>query len=227
MKAKKDFSQKKIIIDIVFIVVVFGVLIYFARPLFDFLAEKQFVADYIKSYGALGPLILMGLEAFQEMIIGLPGINTISGYIFGPTMGTVYSLLGGTFGAIIAFYLARFLGRPIIERFVSKKRLDKFDNFLQKRRGIFVLFLMFLIPFLPDTLACYAAGLSPLSLPIFVVVALLGRFPPVLVAVLLGSEIKTGYSIRLLIYTIVVGLFLAILYLMRNKIESYLLKKRK
>jgi uncharacterized membrane protein YdjX (TVP38/TMEM64 family) len=226
MKNKKFFSEKKFIIDIVLILIIFGLVIYFARPLFNFLAEKQFVADYIKSYGALGPLILMGLEAFQEMIIGLPGINTISGYIFGPVMGTVYSILGGTFGTVIAFYLARLLGRPIIERFVSKRRLDKFDGFIQKRSGLFILFLMFLIPFLPDTLACYAAGLSPLSLPIFIIVALLGRFPPVLVAVLLGSEVKTGYSTRLLIYIIVVGLFLAILYLMRNKIEKYLLKRK-
>ncbi len=224
---KNKFGQKRIIFDILAILIIFGLLIYFARPFFNFLAQQQSAAQFILKYGTLGPLILIGLEAFQEMVIGLPGITTIAGYTFGPIWATIYSLLGGTIGAIIAFYIARLLGRPILKRFVGEKKLSKFDNFARGRGGVFTLFLFFLIPFLPDTLACYTAGLSPLSLPVFIIITLLGRFPPVFIAAFFGSKIKLGYSTSLLIYLIVIGLVLAIFYLFKDKIEHYLLKRQK
>jgi len=227
MKKNKFFRQKRIIFDVLAILIIFGLLIYFAKPLFNFLAQQQSAAQFILKYGTLGPLILIGLEAFQEMVVGLPGITTIAGFAFGPILATIYSLLGGTIGAIIAFYIARLLGRPILERFIGEEKLSKFDNFARGRGGVFTLFLFFLIPFLPDTLACYTAGLSPLSLPVFIIITLLGRFPPVFIAAFLGSKIKLGYSASLLIYLIIIGLFLAVLYLFKNKIEHYLLKRQK
>lgn len=47
--------------------------------------------DYIRSFGALGWLVLLGLQFLQVFIALIPGelLETAAGYAFGPVLGTV------------------------------------------------------------------------------------------------------------------------------------------
>jgi uncharacterized membrane protein YdjX (TVP38/TMEM64 family) len=55
-----------------------------------------------------------------------------------------------------------------------------FDRFTEKRGPIFF-FVIFVMPWVPDDLACYAIGLSHLALKLMIPLAAVGRMPSVIV----------------------------------------------
>ena len=52
----------------------------------------------------------------------------LNGMMFGPVLGTLFTWGGALAGAQISFELARKLGRPLAERFVPQKSLEKDRN---------------------------------------------------------------------------------------------------
>ena len=54
-------------------------------------------------------------------------------------------------GAILCFYMAKSLGRPIVEKLVSKKALGWWDRFFDKY-GKYSVFLARLLPIISFTL---------------------------------------------------------------------------
>ena len=56
------------------------------------------------------------------------------------------------------------------------------------RGGALFFFLIWLFPFTPDDLACVAVGLTPMPLPRFMILMLLGRLPGVFASVWVGAN---------------------------------------
>ncbi len=110
-----------------------------------------------------------------------------AGYLFGAGLGTLLSLAGTTLGSLLAFNLARRLGRPLVERLVPPEWLSRLDTGAQKR-GLFFFLVIYLLPFLPDDMACFAAGLTPIPIPALMVAAVLGRLPGLWVSCWLGAH---------------------------------------
>lgn len=78
--------------------------------------------------------------------------------IIGPLPTAILSVIGWTVGAMIAFLIARHLGRPILEKFVPLQKLDAIvDYFPDKAQFIFVVLLRLT---LPVDLVSYALGLT-------------------------------------------------------------------
>jgi len=70
----------------------------------------------------------MLLQALQVVVSPIPGELTgvVGGYVYGVKFGFVASTLGLTLGSWVAFELASIFGRPLVEKFVAKKVLEKF-----------------------------------------------------------------------------------------------------
>jgi uncharacterized membrane protein YdjX (TVP38/TMEM64 family) len=66
--------------------------------------------------------------------------------------------------------------------------MDRLDD-LVRRGGAPFFFLIWLLPFAPDDLACVAAGLTPMPTRQFIVLMLLGRLPGVFVSVWVGANV--------------------------------------
>lgn len=66
--------------------------------------------------GSAAPLLFIGLYALATVLF-LPGLvlTLASGALFGPVGGTLYSLTGATFGAGLAFLVARYLASDWIQ----------------------------------------------------------------------------------------------------------------
>jgi uncharacterized membrane protein YdjX (TVP38/TMEM64 family) len=96
-------------------------------------------------------------------------------------------MAGTLLGSGLAMWLARRLGRPLVQHFVSSQWLDRLDG-LAVKRGAAVFFLIFLLPFLPDDAACFVAGLSPLPLKELLLLAAIGRLPGVFIPNWLGAH---------------------------------------
>jgi uncharacterized membrane protein YdjX (TVP38/TMEM64 family) len=106
----------------------------------------------------------------------------------------------------MCFFLGRWLGRPFVERLMSRAVLDKFD-FLVANRGAFFAFIFFSIPGFPKDYMCYLLGLSPLRTGTFLIVATLGRIPGTLMLSLQGANL---YDER---YDLLVGIFAGVFVL--------------
>ncbi|MBC7263064.1 MAG: TVP38/TMEM64 family protein [Chloroflexi bacterium] len=148
----------------------------------------------LSRYRPYSPLVLIALQVAQILLAPLPGqiLGLTSGYFFGPLWGTLYSTIGNTLGSLLAFLLARILGRPLVERLVNPDILSRIDEGARER-GLAFFFLVFLLPFLPDDVACYAAGLTSLPLPSLVLASLVGRLPGLAVSNLIGAGMG-GFS---------------------------------
>ena len=60
-------------------------------------------------------------------------------------------------------WLARRFGRPLVERYVDPQLMVRLDDMVE-RYGMVFIFLVFLLPFLPDDALCLLAGLTTFPL---------------------------------------------------------------
>ena len=150
----------------------------------------------------------------------IPGEVTgfIGGYVYGIILGLLFSTIGLTIGSYAAFSLARFFGRPFVEKFVKKETMGKYD-YLLHHKGAFLVFLLFLIPGFPKDTLCYILGLGHLTTKEFLVISTIGRFAGTVLLTLGGNYIyRRQYSnFFILIGVAVIIVFLSMVY--RDKIE--------
>ena len=151
--------------------------------------EPQRLTAAVRSAGPWAPLAFIGLYVAQSIAAPIPGqaLNFAAGYLFGLIPGILYSWLGLLLGSMAALLLARYLGRPLVRRLVAPAALEKMDR-LAENRGLIFFFLVFLIPGLPDDIACFAAGLTSLPLLALIVVSAIARLPSVVASVWLGTH---------------------------------------
>jgi uncharacterized membrane protein YdjX (TVP38/TMEM64 family) len=156
------------------------------------LADRDQVVAEIRAAGAWGPAVIVGLIIAQTIIAPIPGqvINFVAGYVYGPWLGMAFSWVGLVIGAAIAMLLARYAGRPLVERLVSPRLLDRLDR-LARGRGLGFFLLFFLIPGLPDDLLCFVVGLTRLPLRIMLPMAAVARIPGLVGAVWLGAKAES------------------------------------
>jgi len=165
------------------------------REYLPLLSDPVALRETIAAYGPTAPVVFVALQALQVLIAPIPGqiLGLASGYLFGALAGTAYSLVGATIGSVVAFALARRFGRPFVEAVIHDDVLETFDG-LVARNGSLALFLVFLVPGLPDDAICLLGGLTRLSIPKLVVISLLGRLPGYLLLNLAGAGVAEGNS---------------------------------
>jgi uncharacterized membrane protein YdjX (TVP38/TMEM64 family) len=147
------------------------------------------VEGWLGSLGTWGPLGIVAAQMLQVVLAPVPGylFGLAAGYLYGTWAGAALSLAGMTLGTWVAVWLARRLGRPLVERLVKPERLARLDG-IMRQRGALACLVIFLLPFLPDDLCCFVAGLTPLRIGQVVLAALVGRAPGVLVSALIGAQ---------------------------------------
>lgn len=191
-------------------VVLLALVVAWLWPHLALFADQDALRAWVASFGASGPLVIIGLHLAQVLLAPIPGqaIDAASGYLFGPWWGTLYSVSGAVGSSLIAFGLARRFGRPLVERLVAPEALDRLDK-LGRQRGPILFFLIWLFPLSPDDLACYAAGLTPMPWPQFFVLVLLGRVPGLFTANWVGAHaanLSTGAWVALVAGVAALGL---------------------
>lgn len=169
---------------------VLAALVIWWRPIYDFLSNPEQVRAWVEGLGAWGPLAILLLEMIQALLAPIPGqaIEAVSGYLYGPWLGTLYPLIGIAIGSFITFSLARRFGRPLVVRLIGQQSMSRLDD-LVRRGGAPFFFLIWLLPFAPDDLACVAAGLTPMRTRQFMVLMIVGRLPGIFVSVWVGANV--------------------------------------
>ncbi len=135
---------------------------------------------------------VLGLAGFVLLYVGLAlvpvpkNVATIAaGAAFGLGTGFALVLAAAVLGAVVAFGLARLLGRAAVESY-GGSRLAGVDAVIE-RNGIFGVVLLRIVPLVPYTALNYLAGLTALRPHAFVVGSILGMAPGTAAMVGLGA----------------------------------------
>ncbi len=141
--------------------------------------------SWVKSAGALGPLLYMVVYAVATVLF-LPGsvITLAGGALFGPVWGTLYSLTGATAGAAVAFVIARYLASEWVHRKAGGWTKQLIEG-VEQEGWRFIAFVR-LVPLFPFNLLNYALGLTRIGLLAYVIGSYVFMFPGALAYTYLG-----------------------------------------
>lgn len=154
------------------------------------------IAGWVEAAGIWGPLLIVGLMTVAIVATPIPSapIALAAGAAYGHTLGTVYIVAGAELGALVAFGLARFLGRDVLVRWFGEK-VDK--GWLGSQNALtFTVLVSRLLPFISFDIVSYVAGLSRLHFWRFGLATLAGIIPASFVLAHFGEEAVSGSSSR-------------------------------
>lgn len=215
-------SRRTVVVLTVLVVCSLGLLSVLVRDL-PWLTDPGRLRAFITGFGPLAPAVFILLQAVQVVVAPVPGqvLALASGWLFGTLWGTVYSLLGATIGSYVAFTLAHRYGRPFVERAVDSKALALFDGF-SSSHGYLTLFLVFLVPGLPDDIICFLGGTTNLDRVKMTAVSAVGRVPGYFLANLAGDSVASARYVEAAL--VVVGLLAvsALVYVRRRSLLAVL-----
>lgn len=149
--------------------------------------------QYILSYGALAPIISFILMLVQSVAAPLPAflITFSNAALFGWVWGAVLSWSSAMAGAALCFFIAKFLGRDVVERLTSKYAIDSIDEFFDKY-GKYTILVCRLLPFISFDIVSYAAGLTSMKFLPFFIATGIGQLPATIVYSYVGGMLTGG-----------------------------------
>ena len=218
------------------VLVVLGVLVtaFFALDLdrylsLDYVKERQAAFEAFYARHRFLTLTVYMLVYVLVTALSLPGAAVMTlagGALFGLVTGTVVVSFASTIGATLAFLVARFLLRDMVERRFGQKLQVVNDGLA--REGAFYLFSLRLIPIFPFFMINLLMGLTQFRTTTFFWVSQLGMLPGTIVYVLAGTQLgqirstEDIFSPGLIVSFVILGLF----PLITKKIMIWLKKRR-
>lgn len=182
-------------------VILLGTSIFYFFEIGDFLSlewlknNQRLLEIFYQSNG----LIVMVCFVALFLVIGLfllPGatlLSVLSGAVFGLPLGPLLVSLGSTLGAVLAFYVARYILKSWVEERFGE-RLHPIQEGLCKNDIHYMLFLR-LVPLAPFFLVNIAMGASRISWKVFMAGTLLGKLPAIWIYANAGSNLASLRSL--------------------------------
>lgn len=198
--SKKSFLRDRILLFLGVIAVVALYFLYapfraFLKEVFRVFATGDFqkLKDFVASYGPYAAAISFLLMVLQSVVAPLPAflITFANAALFGFWKGALLSWSSAMVGAALCFFIARSLGRELVEKLTSKGALKNIDEFFE-RHGKQSILIARLLPFISFDIVSYAAGLSSVSFLGFWVATGLGQLPATLVYSYVGGFLTGG-----------------------------------
>lgn len=199
-----------------------ALLLLYRFGLLKLLMDRDRLLDFIREYRAYAVLVFVGFQAMQVVVAIVPGEVTglVGGILFGPAWGILFSTLGLAAGSWIAFSLARLIGRPLVELFISRDTINRYD-YVMKHKGMLLAVLLFLIPGFPKDILCYLLGLGHMRTGDFLIVSTAGRLLGTALLTVGGTALRDGrYGLFFTILGIGIGAILLVM-IYRERIEGW------
>ena len=192
LKEAKRHSKKAswlvIILSIVLSIILAVVGSIFIK--YEFNDSGDFLALVERNY-FLSVIIMILVCALQVVVALIPGevVEIASGYAFGAWEGALYCLIGIMLGSCTVIFLTRRLGRQFIESICPREKIDSISWINDKKKFRPLVALLFFIPGTPKDLITYAIGLTKLSIPSYLLLTSVARFPSILISTLSGNAL--------------------------------------
>ncbi|MFO0965687.1 MAG: TVP38/TMEM64 family protein [Gemmataceae bacterium] len=153
-----------------------AILVFRLTPLGDYVTIPRIRAliDDLDSVSAR--LAYVGVYIAGTVLL-LPGtlLSFVGAVLFGAWEGTLYTWIGATIGATLAFFVARGLGRGFVESMLGE-RLAALDRRLRDH-GFTGLLILRLVPLFPFNALNFGCGLTALRTRDYVLATAIGILP--------------------------------------------------
>ena len=135
-----------------------------------------------------GPAIFILVYTLRPIVFfSALGLSIAGGFLFGPLLGILFTVVGSNAGASLAYVIGRFLstsnienqGQGIVQHYAERLRANSFET---------ILIMRFI--FLPYDLVNYLAGLLKVKYSPFLLATILGSIPGTLAFVLVGASFE-------------------------------------
>lgn len=155
---------------------------------FSALSSFDEMKRYIDRSAPYGQFFFFFIQLLSVILAPIPSnVTALAGAVlFGLWQSFLLTYGAVILGSFIMFCLARILGRPFTDQFVSKKISEKYLETIRSKQDVFLL-LVFLFPFFPDDIICVLAGLTSIRPLRFLVITLIARPWGLFVASAVGS----------------------------------------
>ncbi len=149
--------------------------------------------EFIDKYGKWAMLVSGLLMIFQSIAAPLPAffITLTNANLFGWWQGCILSWVSSMMGAALCFYIARILGRDVVERICTKGALLSIEEFFAKY-GKRCILIARLLPFISFDIVSYAAGLTAMDFWGFFIATGIGQLPACIVYSYVGGMLTGG-----------------------------------
>jgi uncharacterized membrane protein YdjX (TVP38/TMEM64 family) len=167
--------------------------------------------------GLWGPLIYIGLYALRPLIL-FPSIplTLAGGFVFGPILGVLYTVIAANISATIAFYVGRYFGEGLLKDDGSDGVIQRYARRMRENSFETVMTMRFI--FLPYDFVNYLAGFLRIKYGSFILATALGSIPGTVAFVGFGASVESfdgavpklnpvtlGFSIAIFIVSIVLS----------------------
>lgn len=175
-------DTKNYLLGLAAVAAMFMAVSYFAE------ANQQWLKSLIYRHEQAGVFVYIFLAALATVIAPfsvLPFLPLVS-FLYGWFWAGVWSIIGWTIGAYIAFEFARTYGRALVQKFVSLAALERFEARMPRTRVFWSVVVLRML--VPVDLLSYALGLfSRMSASTYLAATIIGITPFAFVWAYAGS----------------------------------------
>ncbi|HVX33149.1 MAG TPA: VTT domain-containing protein [Solirubrobacterales bacterium] len=152
--------------------------------------EASEVRQQIKSLGAGGPMIIIGLAAIHS-VVPYPAeiVNAAAGFAYGFFGGLGIVAVGWMLSALICYWFGTGVARPLLDRWFGAERFERFERMVA-RGGVTLLIALRLLPIVPFSLISAAAGAARVPFGRYCWTTAIGFLPITALAVYLGTRLE-------------------------------------
>jgi len=137
----------------------------------------EYVLNSIETHGPVASRLIYVAVYIVGTVMFLPGtvLSFAGALLFGAYEGTLYTWMGATIGATLAYFMARVLGRDFVERLFGG-RFTAFDQRIREH-GFTGLLIVRLLPLFPFNAVNFGCGLTGVRLRDYVLATAFGIVP--------------------------------------------------
>lgn len=209
LRRRKAVSICSLAVLLIFFAVV-GITI--GKPLLQMVSDPEAFRQWVDGRAFWGRLAFVGMMCLQVVVAIIPGepMEIGAGYAFGPWEGLALCLAGAAAGSALIYLFARKWGGKMVEAFISREKLQSVRFLQDAKRLNLLVFLIFFIPGTPKDVITYFIGLTPMRLPVFLLITSVARIPSVVTSTLGGDALGVqDYTLAAVIFACTAALSLA------------------
>lgn len=135
---------------------------------------EQFITDNSLLSISVFVFLIVLSTVFAPLTV-LPIVPVVA-LFFGSFNTAIYTMSGWIIGSAISFWIARYLGKPVLDKFVSKKEILKYHKYVPEDIHFWwVVFLRMIIPV--DVLSYLIGLLTKMSMKKYLLATVIGVIP--------------------------------------------------
>jgi uncharacterized membrane protein YdjX (TVP38/TMEM64 family) len=155
-----------------------------------FHGDSAEVRSQLDSLGVAGPLLILGLALIHAFVF-YPAeiVDAAAGFVYGFFPALALTMAGWLLSGLLSYAVGRSVARPLLDRWFGTERFERTEATIE-RGGVTLLLAVRLIPIVPFSLVCYAAGAARVPVWRFIWTTVVGYLPITVIAVYFGTRLE-------------------------------------